>query len=162
MIKLKTKKSKGYPMDKLPKFKPKKIGKGIDAYMLKGKSCRKVLNAKDLEPCQQHDCSFFKDLCKPCKDCGSQSKIVNIRCKTCFDCENTPNSLRFDNKEKCGCDDKPTDKYKQAEEELALKQELMGIMMKIQEMQNKSKDKGKGKKRDVEAEEQCSVPSYLG
>lgn len=148
-----------------PKFMLKKKMIRMDSYMLKGKSCRKVLNAKDLQPCETDKCQFFKDMCQPCKDCGSQSKIVNIRCKTCFDCENTPDSLRFD---KCDDDkckkgkESPVDKYKQAEEELALKQELMGIMMKIQEMQSRNKDKGKGKKRDLDIEEHSSTPSYLG
>jgi hypothetical protein len=145
-----------------PKFKPKKKSVGIDSYVLKGESCRKVLNAKDLQPCETKKCQFFKDMCQPCKECGSQSKIVNIRCKTCFDCENTPDSLRFDKKDKCkgDCKDEPVDKYKQAEEELALKGELMAIMMKIQDMQNKNKSKGK--KGGKEESQQPQIPSYLG
>jgi len=149
-----------------PKFKLKKKVKGIDSYVLKGESCRKVLNAKDLQPCETKKCQFFKDMCQPCKDCGSQSKIVNIRCKTCFDCENTPDSVRFEvkneSKNKGDKPDNQIDEYKQAEEELALKAELMALMMKIQDMQNRNKDKNKGKKGDKEIKEQYSVPSYLG
>jgi hypothetical protein len=150
--------------------------KGIHTCMRKVKASRKVLNAKTLEPCQQKNCMFFNGLCQPCKECGSKSKIIDIKCQTCFDCEYKPNSLRFDNnngesknkndaaKNKVENSNPTMDKYKRAEEELALKQELMGIMLKLQDFENRNKDKGKskGKKGEEEIEQYNSTPSYLG
>lgn len=47
--------------------------------------------------CTQEQCEFYlRGGCKACKDCKSESLIINTHCAKCLACENVPGALRWD------------------------------------------------------------------
>jgi len=45
--------------------------------------------------CQQYKCSFRKNGCRPCEDCGAEPNFVSDNCQRCFDCEYKEDKLRW-------------------------------------------------------------------
>jgi hypothetical protein len=80
-----------------------------------------------------------------------------MNCKTCFDCENKPNSLRWDDKELKEKNNNQENKYDKVAEEMAIKQELLTLLSRLENLQNK-----KGENELEQKERKVRVPSYTG
>jgi len=62
---------------------------------MKSKKQTKKKSNKNTMECQQYKCSFRKNGCRPCEDCGAEPNFVNENCQRCFDCEYKEGKLRW-------------------------------------------------------------------